>query len=177
MKKIIVASTSKNPVKLNAAMEAFKQMFPEEEFIGDVVPVPSGVSDQPKDDSETLQGAINRATNAKNAVPEADYWVGMEGGLEEKNGKMEAFAWIVILSVNQTGKSRTSTFELPEKVSELIRGGMELAHADDQVFKRENSKHKNGAVGILTNDVIGRTEYYTQAAILALIPFKNPDLY
>ncbi|MBQ0741266.1 DUF84 family protein, partial [Aquimarina celericrescens] len=36
---------------------------------------------------------------------------------------------------------------------------------------------KSGAVGILTGDIIDRTAYYTEAGILALIPFKNADLY
>jgi non-canonical (house-cleaning) NTP pyrophosphatase len=34
-----------------------------------------------------------------------------------------------------------------------------------------------GAVGILTGDVLTRTTYYEPAIILALIPFKNPELY
>jgi len=54
---------------------------------------------------------------------------------------------------------------------------MELGHADDMVFKRDNSKQKNGAVGILTHDLIDRASYYEQALILALIPFINKDIY
>jgi non-canonical (house-cleaning) NTP pyrophosphatase len=54
---------------------------------------------------------------------------------------------------------------------------MELGHADDLVFNKSNSKQENGAVGILTENVIDRAEFYKQAVILALIPFKNPTLY
>ena len=53
---------------------------------------------------------------------------------------------------------------------------MELGHADDQVFKRDNSKQANGAIGILTNNVIDREAYYIHAVIMALVPFKNPAL-
>ena len=49
--------------------------------------------------------------------------------------------------------------------------------ADDIVFKRSNSKQQNGAVGILTDNVINRTDYYSHAIILALIPFTNTKLY
>jgi inosine/xanthosine triphosphatase len=175
MKKIIVAS--KNPVKINSALSGFKKMFPREEFEVEGVNVPSGVPDQPMGDDETYQGALNRAENAKRDFPNADYWVGMEGGLTDENNIMEAYAWMVVLSKNMMGKSKTATFELPDKVAQLVRQGMELAQADDQVFNRTNSKHKNGAVGILTDDVIGRTEYYEHAFILSLIPFKNSDLY
>ncbi|MEA2092741.1 MAG: DUF84 family protein, partial [Patescibacteria group bacterium] len=55
--------------------------------------------------------------------------------------------------------------------------GKELGEADDIVFQRNNSKQENGAVGILTGDVVDRTKCYTEAVILALIPFKNVNLY
>jgi inosine/xanthosine triphosphatase len=42
---------------------------------------------------------------------------------------------------------------------------------------RENSKHQGGTVGKLTQGVIDRTAYYEHTAILALIPFINPQLY
>lgn len=88
-----------------------------------------------------------------------------------------AFAWVVITSPNQKGQSRTSTFHLPPKVTELIHQGIELGHANDQVFGEKNSKQKGGAVGSLTNGVLGRTEYYVQPVVLALVPFLNQELY
>jgi non-canonical (house-cleaning) NTP pyrophosphatase len=75
------------------------------------------------------------------------------------------------------GKGKTGTFILPEKVAELIRQGEELGIADDKVFGATNSKQKNGAIGILTGDVLTRAGFYSDALIMALIPFKNPDLY
>ena len=46
----------------------------------------------------------------------------------------------------------------------------------DMPLGRSNSKQGNGAVGILTADVIDRTHYYEHAVILALVPFKNTAL-
>ena len=66
---------------------------------------------------------------------------------------------------------------MPIKISNLIKEGYELGDADDIVFKRSNSKQKNGAVGILTDNLINRTDYYSHAIILALIPFTNSKLY
>ena len=66
---------------------------------------------------------------------------------------------------------------MPIKISNLIKKGYELGDADDMVFKRSNSKQKNGAVGILTDNLIKRTDYYSHAIILALIPFTNTKLY
>lgn len=176
MKKIIVAS--KNPIKLQAALTGFSRMFPGEEFAIEGVTVESGVSDQPSTDSESYQGAENRATNAQIAAPDADYWVGLEGGIETKQNEMEAYAWIVIKSKDgQTGKGKTAVFFLPAKVAELIHQGKELGEADDIVFARTNSKQAGGAIGLLTHDVVSRSAYYTEAVIFALIPFKNPELY
>lgn len=174
-KKVVIAS--KNPVKIQAVKDGFEKMFPDEkfEFIG--VAVSSNVLDQPLSNEETLLGATNRANNACKEIKEADFWVGIEGGIEPVVGEMETFAWVVIKSSNQYGKSRTGTFFLPREVVRLIKQGKELGEADDIVFKRNNSKQQNGAVGILTGDVIDRTMYYTEAIVLALIPFKNPDLY
>ena len=176
MPKIIVAS--KNPVKMRAALAGFQKMFPREQFEVEGVSVPSGVKDQPTRDGETLQGAVARAEGASRTLPAADFWVGIEGGIEESNGEMEAFAWVVIKSAGGIlGKGKTGTLFLPQKVAELIRQGKELGEADDIVFGRTNSKQENGAVGILTGNAIDRTKLYADAMTLALIPFKNPELY
>ena len=174
--KVIVAS--QNPAKLQAVADGFKRMFPDETFTVSGVSVASGVSDQPANDSETYQGALNRATNAKKAEPDADYWVGLEGGVEDKGENMESYNWVVILGSNgQIGRGKTGIFFLPPQVAALIRQGKELGEADDIVFKRTNSKQANGAIGLLTHDVITRSSYNSEAIVLALIPFRNPQLY
>lgn len=175
MKTITVAS--QNPVKIDAAQRGFERMFPGAAFNVKTVSVPSGVSDQPMSSQETLRGALNRTCAAAHLQPEADYWVGIEGGLEEINGELEAFAWVVVQHGGRTAKSRTGTFVLPPAVAALVREGKELGEADDIVFQRSNSKQANGAIGLLTADALNRTEYYEQAVILALVVFRNPELY
>ena len=176
MKTIVVAS--QNPVKIEAVVNGFQRMFPSQEFIVQTVAVPSGVSPQPRSDAETLQGAINRTVEAAHRLPDADFWVGIEGGVDEMiAGETVAFAWVAVRSSRQMGRGRTGTFYLPPAVTDLLRQGKELGEADDIVFGRTNSKQENGAVGLLTGDVIDRAQLYEHAMILALIPFKNPGLY
>ena len=175
MKKVVIAS--KNPVKINAIKLGFEKIFPKQSFEFEGVSVPSEVSDQPMSNEETLKGALNRTRNAEKAYTEADFWAGLEGGIESNGQDMEAFAWIVIKSRTKFGKSRTGTFMLPPKVAELVQSGMELGEADDQVFGDSNSKQKGGAVGLLTKNLVNRTVYYSEAVVLALIPFINEDLY
>jgi inosine/xanthosine triphosphatase len=175
MHRIVIASH--NPVKIQAALQGFQRMFPEFKFSIHPISVPSGVSVQPASDEETLQGATNRASQARHDQPEADYWVGIEGGVDTHLDGLTAFAWVVIFDKERVGKARTVTFFLPEAVAFLVQQGMELGEADDIVFARTNSKQANGAVGLLTGDVLNRFDAYVSAVILALIPFKNPNLY
>ncbi len=175
----IVIVASNNPVKVNSARQAFEQMFPEaqHEVIGSEAP--SGVADQPFGNDEIIRGARNRARYIRESSPEADYWVGIEGGLtHDEDNRYVALAWIVIIDKQgKESKSSTGTFVLPEIMAELIREGLEMGAATDKLHGFINSKQKGGTVGVLTEGLIDRTAYYTHAAILALIPFKNSRLY
>ena len=122
---LVVAS--QNPVKVEATRRGFASMFPGLAFHLHPVAVPSAVRPQPLSDAETLQGALNRAQHAAQLVPQADYWVGIEGGVEELQGSMAAFAWIVVSTPHLLGTSRTGTFSVPEEVAALVRQGHELA--------------------------------------------------
>ena len=173
---IIVAST--NPVKIAAIRNGFSKMFPDTTFALKGISVSSCVSHQPMTNAETEKGAVSRVQNAKIACPDADFWVGIEGGVEDDDGQMHAFAWVVVASKKGlVGKGKTGAFILPLKVALLIRQGKELGEADDIVFGQSNSKQKMGAVGLLTNNIIDRTAYYTHAVILALIRFKNEKYF
>lgn len=172
--QIIIASM--NPVKINATHDGFKLAFPDDEIQIQGVSVLSGVSDQPMSDAETLQGALNRAQNAQTAHPQADYWVGLEGGVERRGDSLYCFAWAVVVGSGKIGRGRTATFQLPDEVAQLVDAGDELGDADDKVFGHTNSKQKNGSIGILTQDRLTRATLYTPGIVIALIPFLNPDL-
>lgn len=172
--KVFIAST--NPVKIDSTRLAFSKMYPGTEFCFKGISASSQVSNQPLGEKETLKGAQNRVNNLSK-TNQADFFVGIEGGSKKVGKGMETFAWVVIKSKNKFSKSRTASFFLPKKIVELVNQGKELGEADDIIFNRQNSKQSNGAVGILTNDIITRTSYYEQAVIMALIPFINPELY
>lgn len=175
MTEIIIAS--KNPVKKQAMLHGFQELFPAESFLITPVDVASGVSDQPVGDDETRLGAVNRMNAARLLHPTADYWTAIEGGVSTVDGQLSAFAWIVIADRRQTGWSRSASFFLPPGVADLVNQGVELGEADDRFFGRQNSKQMNGAVGILTADKVDREELYRHAVLLALIPFINPGLF
>lgn len=174
MIRIVVAS--KNPVKIDAVKDGLAALISEEiELIG--VSVESGVSYQPMSDAETLNGAVNRVKQAQCQYPGHDYYIGLEGGVEQHASGLMAFAWMLISNGVKVGKARTASFFLPPEVAKLVHEGMELGDADDIVFKKNNSKQQNGAIGLLTNDAITRKLLYLPAVQMAFIPFLNPELY
>lgn len=175
MNKVIIAS--KNPIKIEAVRVAFATVFPEISYTYEGVQIPSGVADQPLSSQETVTGAVNRASGAQEQYPDAVFWVGIEGGLELTEDGMESFAWVVVISQENIGKAKSATFYLPEKIVKLIRAGKELGEADDIIFGMHNSKQQTGAVGILTNNTVTRTSFYSEAVVLALIPHIHSDLY
>jgi inosine/xanthosine triphosphatase len=176
MKRVCVVS--KNPVKVEATKIGFERMFPNEEFVFLGLSAPSQVPDQPLTDIQTKQGAINRVVNAKSLYENYDYYVAIEGGVEKQNsGYYDSFAWVAIESQDKITFSRASTFTIPKEVGKFIDEGKELGDANDIVFNKTNSKQQNGAIGLLTNDIITRTTYYIEPITMALIPFKNLNLY
>lgn len=170
MKTIVVASH--NPVKLQATLRGFQQMFPNEDFSVEPVSVSEGIPAQPTTDAETLKGAMLRTERAASLVPNAEFWVGIEGGIDDIGAETAAFAWVVVKSGSRVGTSRSGTFLLPEAVARIVKSGEELGRACDIVFREKNTKQRDGAVGLLTRNVIDRTALYEHAVILALVRFS-----
>ncbi|ELJ8821173.1 inosine/xanthosine triphosphatase [Vibrio parahaemolyticus] len=167
--KVVIASL--NPAKINAVKSAFQSAFPQQafEFVG--ISVPSEVADQPMTNEETHRGALNRVKNTKVEMPTADFYVGLEAGIE---GNV-TFAWMVIESDTHRGESRSASLMLPPEVLAQLADANELGDVMDKVFGTENIKQKGGAISLLTKNQLTRSSVYHQALILALIPFTNPD--
>ena len=169
---IVVASG--NPVKIDATKRAFEALFPGAALEMTSVDVESGVSDQPTSDEETRRGARTRAANANRATPDANFWVGMEGGIEVIDGQLMAFAWMAVRGpTGDVSEARSVTLPLPPAVRELVDSGLELGDANDKVFATMNSKQGGGAYGLLTGGLYTRESVYRQTLIIALIPFVN----
>lgn len=172
-----VAIGSKNPVKIAAVQEAFKKVWPDKTFAFIGVDVPSGVSDQPMSDEESIKGATNRAKLARQQLG-ADFGVGLEGGLQEIKGKWFDCGWIVVINKeNRMGIGSSARIQTPAKMMEHIHKGMELGHVNDLFFNQENTKHGAGHFGLMTNNAITRQSGYRDGVIMALARFIQPQLF
>ncbi len=173
MMRIVIGST--NPVKCSATRAVLKPLYPDAEFI--TVDVPSGVSEQPWGDAETRAGAVNRARAALHHTG-ADLSVGLEGGIQETEFGLMTTAWCALVdATGRLGIGGNACVLLPEAVADHLRAGRELGFAMDQFINRSNTKHQNGAIGILTNDLETRQSAYEMIIRLALARFRNPDWY
>ncbi len=142
------------------------------------VEVDSGVSAQPFGDEEMIAGASQRARSALTVTPTATYGIGLEGGVTELTEGLFASAWCVVVNrAGHAGYASTGHFQLPPRVADLVRGGMELGHADDLVWGRNNSKQQLGSIGLLTGGKFTRAQFYAPAVMMALIRFVNAPLF
>ncbi|MCW8355157.1 MULTISPECIES: inosine/xanthosine triphosphatase [Marinomonas] len=177
---IRVCVGSKNPVKINAAREAFAILFPNHIIHCEEMSAPSGVADQPMSEAETRLGAQNRARYCSENSPNAemDFFVAMEGGVDRFEEGAATFAYVAIQNAQgrlMTGRS--ANLPLPERVYQRLVAHEELGMVMDDVFKTENIRQKGGAIGLFTNHAATRESVYTQALILALAPALHPEHY
>lgn len=164
----VVAATT-NPAKLRAVELAFEDAYGANTFRVEGVDVASGVPNQPIGSTETRTGARHRVIAARQVRPEADFWVGVEAGIEDNM----TFAWMVIENMHQRGESRSASLMLPEIILQGIHQGSELGDEMEKLTGIAEVKRKSGAIGIFTDGKLTRTSVYHQALVLALAPFNN----
>lgn len=167
-KRLRVVAGSRNPAKIAAVTEAFH-------LVTGAEPAVEGISvddttAQPVTDRETLAGAEHRAGRARSTRPEADFWVGIEGGVETVGDQLMVNAWVVVLSGDTVGRSRSASFELPEAAAEPIRNGTEMGDITAHALHGRDWQ-KMGLVSELSSGVITRTSFYVQPVVLALLRF------
>ncbi len=177
MTRVLVGST--NPVKIEAARDAFRAYFPDARAEG--IAVPSGVPAQPIGE-ETYEGARNRAQTLyrKNASESlgGDFCVGIEGGAIQHVGRWFSFGAVCVVDARgRTGFGASPLFELPASVAEALRAGEELGHVVDRLSGRTNSKQAGGAIGHFTRGAVDRKGIYVQGTVVALVPFLNQALF
>ena len=172
-----IAIGSKNQIKIDAVRLAFRTVWPEELFIFEGAEVLSGVSSQPMSDRESICGAQNRAYRARDLL-NADFGVGLEGGLQEIDGCYFDCGWVVIVDRSgHEGIGSTIRILTPPRMLSLIRNGMELGEANDKIFGRKNSKQAEGHFGLMTKNAITRTMGYRDGVISALSQFIHRSLF
>ena len=170
-----IAVGSLNPVKINAVRGAFVRQWPEASIDG--VEVDTGVSAMPMSDQECLTGARNRANLARQAK-DADFGVGLEGGVNQEAAGLMLLGWVVI--VHRDGResvSCTAKIPLPKMLADRILAGEELGPVVDEVLNETGTAKKGGASGALTAGLVMRQDKFEMAVAYGLAPFVAPQFY
>lgn len=152
--KIAIGST--NPAKVKAVEEVFKHHQIE------CFNVPSGVSEQPFSDEETIQGAINRAKHALE-ISNADLSIGLEGGVTESPRGLLLCNWGALVCKSDPEKpliAGGARLLLPDVISNRLRQGEELGPVMDDFCQKVNIRAKEGAIGIFTNGRLNRSDMF-----------------
>ena len=174
--KILVGST--NPVKINSVREAFSKYYSDVEVKG--IKVNSGVPSQPIGE-ETFIGAETRAKECKKINDEKnlnfDFFVGIEGGIENKHNKWFNYGAICIIDKNgKKGYGTSPWFQLPSEVMDkILNKKIELGEVMDVIEGSKNIGQKDGAIGFFTDRRITRTELFIPGVISAMIPFIHKE--
>jgi len=172
---MLVAIGSTNPCKTTAVKNVFLKIWPRAKF--KALKVNSGISSQPIGEIEIIKGATHRAQKAINQT-KADFGVGIEGGVRIIKGSLFTTAWCVIINQKQQiSLGGGLIMALPKKVANKILAGGELGPVMDEITGIEEVKKKMGAVGILTKNLINRTQAYESIISYALVKFLNPKIY
>jgi inosine/xanthosine triphosphatase len=148
--------------------------------------VASGVSHTPISREELMQGARQRAEALHKmlsaASESADFYVGLEGGLDvvSENGRPRVFleSWAYVTDGLRGHFGSSGSIELPEALAEeVLSRGTELSVAIDLYAGAVGIRDGQGAWGVLTDNLVSRQESFRLAVVTAFAPFYNQELY
>lgn len=146
-----------NKAKIQAVLNGFKE---ESEIEFTEWDVSSGVSNQPFSDEETLAGAINRARAAL-ITGNGDIGIGLEGGVQLINKEMFLCNWgALALKSGEVLVAGGARIPLPKEVQRELAAGRELGPIMDEYANKKNVRHKEGAIGIFTNQRVDRASMF-----------------
>ncbi|MDD2916729.1 MAG: inosine/xanthosine triphosphatase [Candidatus Gracilibacteria bacterium] len=140
--------------------------------------VASGVSDMPTSLEEMRTGAKNRAVYCRREKPDADYFVGMEGGVYKDYESGIYWLLGIVYIENQNGEGHfgySCHLEVPEVVVDgLFDGrGRDLEQVVHSLGGEENIGDKQGSFHVWTDGMLTRKEQFVMATQCAITPFFN----
>lgn len=160
-----IAVGSLNPVKVMAVRSVMERVYGEVRITA--VDVDSGVPPQPFGD-QTHQGSLNRA---RAALGDHDMAVGIEAGVFEMlDGLYDIQHCSIVSRDGRETYGQGSGFRYPDRIAELVRGGMTVGDAVHEVYGDSDIGKGQGAVGLLSKGLIDRKSLTEQSVTAAMIP-------
>ncbi|MDD2891585.1 MAG: inosine/xanthosine triphosphatase [Candidatus Gracilibacteria bacterium] len=137
--------------------------------------VPSDVSDMPLSLEVTLEGARNRAMNLRKKGIEADFYVGIEGGVWSVLDKKVLGGTIYIM--NKAGEGHfgiSQVMEVPSLIEKMLyEEGKELGPVMEALKGSVHSRSEEGSMGAWSDNMLVRKDEFSLAFKAAIAPFYN----
>lgn len=140
----------------------------------------------PLTDEELMRGARERALIAQkdllDAGSSAQFYVGLEGGFHSVSlgGTQRTFlrGWAFATDGVRESYGASPSIIVPESiVRQVIDTNTELGVVIDEVAGEHDVRSRQGAWGVLSNDLLTRAMSFELALIAAFAPFYNERLY
>jgi inosine/xanthosine triphosphatase len=140
----------------------------------------------PLTDWELMNGARLRAEAVRDLLESenksAEFYVGLEGGFHSVSvdGRWHTFlrGWAYVTDGERRSFGSSPSVTVPEAIAQLVIGGRrELGEVIDEVAGEQDVRSRQGAWGVLSRDLLTRSQSFEAALIAAFAPFYNAKLY
>lgn len=171
---LVVNVGSKNKAKIWATRDVFLKVFKKVEIHG--IEVEDKGPENPMDD-QVKEGAISRA---KEAIGNADFGIGIEGGmmeLDELGAKCMVHYCAIVDKRGNVTLGHGPGFHLPKSVSDTAIEGVPLSEVMRRFLNLDQIEEEKGTVGHLSDGKTTRKILAEQAVLMALLPRLRSDLY
>lgn len=186
-----IALASKRQPKIDAVQEAARRVrslgglgWERVELL--TLSVATAAPAMPLTDDELMNGARLRVIEIIRLLyrepVKPDLYVGLEGGLHRTMSKGDVLFFLrgwAFVSDGQRGYFGSSpSIYLPEAISSaVVQGKEELGTVIDRVTGLSDVRSQQGTWGVLTNNLMVRSDSFVLALLTALAPFYNAEVY
>jgi inosine/xanthosine triphosphatase len=149
-------------------------------------PVTTNIPAMPLTDWQLMEGARERALAVRDLLRsqrlEAEIYLGLEGGFHSISieGEWHTFlrGWAYATDGKKGSFGAAPSIEVPPSLAQkVVEGRKELGLVIDEVTGKHDVRSRQGAWGVLSRDLVTRSNSFEMALIAALAPFYNPKLY
>ena len=137
-----------------------------------------GAADVPASDDALLAALATARARGAIAKTGADLAFGLEGGVIFERERPWLVSWVAAIDrEGRSGEASGLRMPLPRSAAEKLRQGDELGDVIDALFDVHLSKQQAGAIGLLTEGFVSRTDAFADLVAMACAPLLRPDLY
>ena len=166
---------STNPAKVEAVRRILDRLAPGCGL--QAIDVPSGVGAMPLGENAIRAGALARARAVLERT-DAEIAFGLEGGAIIDGDRAWLTGHVIALTRDgRIGEAAWGRMLLPTAAAERVQNGEELGDVIDDLFGEKESKRHAGAIGLLTDGAVSRTDAFADHVAMACAPFLHPELY